>query len=239
MILFSEAMSADLFRHLIQVAGIASLEEARMLVECGVKYLGFPLRLSVHQEDLSEEEAARISRSLISPCQAVAITYQNNALEVAELSQFLDAGMVQLHGDIGVGQLSRLKSIRPDLQVIKSLIVGLYNPAQLRVMVRAMEPFVDAFITDTYDAVNGASGATGKIHDWEISRDLVAFSARPVILAGGLTPENVRQAILAVRPSGVDTHTGVEDACGKKDRDKVKRFVEQADLAFALIQGSC
>ncbi|MCS5571356.1 MAG: hypothetical protein NZ789_00350, partial [Pseudomonadales bacterium] len=163
-------MSADSFRHLIQVAGIASLEEARMLVECGVTYLGFPLRLPVHQEDLSEEETARISRSLIGPCQAVAITYQDDASEIAELCQFLDAGMVQLHGDIGVDQLSRLKSIRPDLQVIKSLIVGLYNPAQLRVMVRAMEPFVDAFITDTYDAVNGASGATGKTHDWEISR---------------------------------------------------------------------
>jgi phosphoribosylanthranilate isomerase len=60
-----------------------------------------------------------------------------------------------------------------------------------------------------------------------------------VILAGGLTPENVRQAILAVKPAGVDTHTGVEDTCGKKDRDKVKRFVEQAHSAFALIHRSC
>jgi phosphoribosylanthranilate isomerase len=232
-------MSADSFRPLIQVAGIASLEEARMLVECGVKYLGFPLRLPVHQEDLSEEEVVRILRSLVDPCQTVAITYQDEALEIAELSRFLDVGMVQLHGDIAVGQLSRLKLIRPDLQVVKSLIVGLYNPGQLRDMVRAMEPFVDAFITDTYDAVNGASGATGKTHDWEISRELLAFSARPVILAGGLTPENVRQAILAVKPAGVDTHTGVEDTFGKKDRDKVKRFVEQAHSAFALIHRSC
>ena len=232
-------MSSDSFRNLIQVAGIASLEEARMLVDCGVKYLGFPLHLPVHQEDLPEEEAARISRSLVDPCRAVAITYQDGASEIAELSRLLDAGMVQLHGDIAVGQLARLKLIRPDLQVVKSLIIGLYNLSQLCDMVRAMEPFVDAFITDTYDTVNGASGATGKTHDWEISRELVAFSARPVILAGGLTPVNVRQAILAVRPAGVDTHTGVEDVCGKKDGDKVNRFVEQADLAFALIHGSC
>jgi phosphoribosylanthranilate isomerase len=74
--------------------------------------------------------------------------------------------------------------------------------------VRRYEASVDSFITDTFDSVTGASGATGRVHDWEISRRLVASSARPLILAGGLNAGNVRQAIRTVRPAGVDVHTG-------------------------------
>jgi phosphoribosylanthranilate isomerase len=99
-------------------------------------------------------------------------------------------------------------------------------------MVRELAELVDAFITDTFDPATGASGATGKTHDWQISRRLVEISPQPVILAGGLTPDNVREAILAVQPAGVDCHTGVEDASGRKDADKVRRFVAEARAGF-------
>lgn len=92
--------------------------------------------------------------------------------------------------------------------------------------------WVDAFLLDTFDPVTGASGATGKIHDWGISRRLVEISTRPVILAGGLTPLNVRQAILMVRPAGVDVHSGVENHNGNKNRQRVKKFVSEAREAF-------
>jgi phosphoribosylanthranilate isomerase len=94
---------------------------------------------------------------------------------------------------------------------------------------------VDAFITDTFDPETGASGATGKTHDWEVSRKLVKMSARPVILAGGLNPANVRQAIYAVNPAGVDAHGGVEHPDGKKDRELVDTFVREATDAFASL----
>jgi len=69
-------------------------------------------------------------------------------------------------------------------------------------------------------------------HDWCISRRLVEISSRPVILAGGLTPANVAEAIAEVRPAGVDSHTGVEDASGAKSREKVARFVREAMEQF-------
>ena len=87
---------------------------------------------------------------------------------------------------------------------------------------------MDGFITDTYAPETGASGATGRTHDWAVSRRLVQLSPKPVILAGGLTPANVRQAIATVGPAGVDVHTGVEDASGRKDRGKVLAFVAAA-----------
>ena len=96
-----------------------------------------------------------------------------------------------------------------------------------------LAPLVDGFITDTYAPETGASGATGRTHDWTVSRGLVQLSPKPVILAGGLTPTNVRQAIAEVRPAGVDVHTGVEDASGRKDRAKVLAFVAESMAGFA------
>ena len=108
---------------------------------------------------------------------------------------------------------------------------------ELEAEVTAFAPHVDGFITDTFDPATGASGATGKTHDRAVSRRLVELSPRPVILAGGLTPENVGRAIRTVRPAGVDVHTGVEDRNGRKDPRRVRAFVAEAEEAFAALAG--
>ena len=69
-----------------------------------------------------------------------------------------------------------------------------------------------------------------------MSRRLVELAERPVILAGGLTPENVKRAIVEVRPAGVDSHTGVEDSTGRKSREKVQRFVLEANEGFEIVK---
>lgn len=216
----------------VQIAGIRDEAEAGLLVECGVDWLGFPLRLPVHAPDVSEGEAARIIRGIPFPARAVLITYLDDAGEIAAFARKLGVRIVQLHGDIGVAALERLKTIDPELSIVKSLVVGRSDVAGLEAGLRVLSPFADAFITDTFDPASGAWGATGKTHDWEISRRLVEVSPRPVILAGGLTPENVAEAIRRVRPAGVDSHTGVEDASGRKSRDRVIRFVAKAREAF-------
>src|SRR5438034_3926177 len=90
-------------------------------------------------------------------------------------------------------------------------------------------------ITDTYTPATGAKGATGMVHDWDVSAELVRLSPRPLMLAGGLGPDNVAEAIERVRPAAVDAHTNLEDASGRKDRLKVRRFVAEARRAFAGI----
>jgi len=112
------------------------------------------------------------------------------------------ASIIQIHGDIPVREMSRLRKINPNFTVIKSLIVKQENRDALLSAVERWAPWVDVFITDPYDPLTGASGATGKTHDWEVSRVLVARSLKPVILAGGLNPDNVAPAIRAVRPWG-------------------------------------
>lgn len=211
-----------------------------MLTAAGVDWLGFPLRLAVHAPDLSEDDAAAIVRTLRPPHAAVLITYLDRAAEVVELCRRLGVRRVQLHGPVPVAELAAIKARDPGLLVIKSLVVRAASPADappalmaLERELRAASPHVDAFITDTYDPATGASGATGKTHDWEVSRRLVALSPRPVLLAGGLVPGNVARAIHAVRPAGVDAHTGVEGPDGRKDPARVRAFVIAARAAFA------
>ncbi|MFA5805981.1 MAG: phosphoribosylanthranilate isomerase [Melioribacteraceae bacterium] len=222
-------------KDLIQIAGVIDKEEAIMLMNAGIDYLGFPHRLTVHKEDLTEDEAVDVINIIFPPHRAVLITYLNKAEEIIKLCTKLNVKIVQLHGKISKEELERTKLLQPDLEIIKSLVVAENNYSELERTVEALSTFVDAFITDTFDPATGAEGATGKTHDWSISRKLVEISSKPVIIAGGLNHTNVKQAILEINPAGVDVHTGVEFKDGRKDYDLVKRFVKESKEGFALI----
>ena len=163
---------------LIQVAGIIDATEAQMLIDCGVHYLGFPLRLAVHQEDLSEEAAAAIIRSLQPPTCGVLITYLDQAQEIASLCQNLGALTVQLHGEVTTETLAQLKALAPELQIIKSLIVHENNLAGLTALVGELAPYVDTFITDTCDPATGRRGADPLPRRWSRPRRYYGYRVR-------------------------------------------------------------
>jgi phosphoribosylanthranilate isomerase len=220
---------------LIQIAGIIDEAEARLLLDCGVDQIGFPLRVALHREDILEEEAAHIIHHLHAHERTILITYLNRAEEIIDLAGKIGVRKVQLHSEIPLDEMAGLKELAPGIYLIKSLIVKNDNLAQLEKLVMDYSSWTDAFITDTYDPQTGLTGATGKIHNWDISRQLCELSPLPVILAGGLNPANVHEAVLRVRPSGVDTHTGVEDRDGRKNPELVRAFVKQARDAFAVL----
>jgi len=217
---------------LIHVAGVIDLAEAKMLIDCGVQYLGFPLLLSYHREDLRADEAAAIVARLREQVSFFLITYLDTAPAIIELCRKLGVSMVQLHGEVSAAEMKVLREAWPQLRIVKSLIVRGDNYDALAGEVARFAPVVDAFITDTYDPSTGASGATGKTHDWGVSRKLVELSAKPVILAGGLNADNVGEAIRVVRPAGVDVHTGIEGPDGRKRRGLTQRFVAAARAGF-------
>jgi phosphoribosylanthranilate isomerase len=223
---------------IVQIAGIRSPAEARMILGEGADWLGFPLRLEHHVEDLPDKEVAALIASVGIGDRAVLITYLERAADILALAGELGCRRVQLHGDIAAEETRRLRETGAGLFLIKSLIVRPGDPDELLGRIREFAPLVDAFITDTWDPQTGARGATGKTHDWDASRRIVEESARPVILAGGLTPENVARAIERVRPAGVDAHTGVEAPDGMKDPALVGAFVGEARRAFALLKGN-
>ncbi len=217
----------------IQVAGIKSYQEAQMLIDCGIKYLGFPMVLDYHNPDLDKYEAKEVISRIGKKANPVLITYQQEAMDVLDLASYLDIKIIQFHGNISPVEISKVKATG-NFTVIKSLIIN-NNIDEIIANIDEYESCADFFITDTYDPLTGASGATGKTHDWGISRVAVDHSSKPVILAGGLNPENVYDAVKFVKPFGVDSHTGLEDKSGDKSSELVMDFTRNALKAFREI----
>jgi phosphoribosylanthranilate isomerase len=224
-------------RGVVQVAGIHDKAEADMLAEEGVDWLGLPLRLPKYNEDISEGDAAAVIASIQPPHAGVLISYMTIASEVKAFCDVLGVRTVQLHGDVETSELRALKKLDPDLYVLKSLVVKERNAEELLKIVDDAAEWVDMFITDTFNPATGAKGATALTHDWNVSAELVCRSPRPLMMAGGLTPENVAAAIEKVRPAAVDAHSCLEDASGRKDRDKVRKFVAESRAAFERVPG--
>lgn len=218
-------------KRIVQVAGITDEETARMLIECGVIYFGFPLRVPEHSLSIPEEKAREIIATLPGYAVPVVITYIDNAEETAEFCDYLGVKGVQVHGDMPAGEFQLLWEMRPDLLITKSLVIGRTDFDRTLEEMRIYSKWADLFITDTYDPSTGRCGATGIAHDWELSKKIVELSPRPVILAGGLNPSNVRAAINEVGAAGVDAHTGL-DRNGRKDPDLVRAFISEAMKGF-------
>lgn len=214
---------------MIQIAGVIDQAEADLMIDCGVKFIGFPLRLPINKEDLSEDDARKIILTFPPDVNAMLITYLDKAKDVLELSEFLGTFYIQLHGDLSAEELLILKRKNKQLKIIKSIVIG---KDDIEYSLKTFSNIADFFITDTFDPKSGASGATGKTHDWDVSKSIVEKSPLPVILAGGLNHKNVAEAIKLVKPFGVDVHTGVENDSGRKSRELLIKFVSEAQKAF-------
>ncbi len=215
----------------MQIAGVSSLDEALACERAGADALGFTLRLpdGVH-DGLTERKARDIVAALPPFVSTVAITYVDNAREAVELCRYLGVSTLQLHGPFPTSDIPLLRAGLPHLRIIRAVhVIDEKSVDRAREIARR----VDAIILDTYDAETERHGATGKTHDWEISREIVAQSRVPVILAGGLTPGNVGAAIQTVGPWGVDVHTGVEEEDGRRSFEKIRAFIANAKSAVA------
>lgn len=221
---------------MIQIAGVIDLDEALMLAELGVDYVGFPLRLKDGREDITEEYARLIIGNISNKTTPVLITYMDDSKEITDLCKYLNVKFIQLHGKIKLFEVRLIKKFLPDIKITKSLVVKEDNFEELSSEIIIYSNHIDFFITDTFDPETGRSGATGKTHNWETSRKLVDLSPRPLILAGGLNPDNVFKAIIKVKPAGVDSHTGVEDPAGRKNPELVNKFVIEAGRGFNYLR---
>ena len=217
----------------IQIAGVSSLDEAMLCTQIGVDALGFTLEVpgGIHDE-LTWDKAAYIIQRLPRTILAVVITYLKSFEDMSRLIQAVSPRAVQFHGGIGENQVAVFKRKCPTIKTIGRVTVsGEDSIAQAACF---CAPLWDAIILDSMDPITGRLGATGITHDWSLSSRIVNTASVPVILAGGLTPDNVVEAILTVRPSGVDTHTGIEDGDGSRNFEKIKAFTRAALDAFKI-----
>ena len=200
----------------VKICGLTRLEDARLAVELGVHALGFNF-YDKSPRCITPADAWKIIRKLPALVSTVGIFVNWDAASVVALAKSLQLSAVQLHGDESTAVTAACARHIP---VIKAFRAGTkFSAAQIRAHAAASSFLLDAATPDT----NSASfGGSGRLADWELAKRLAA--KYPVLLAGGLTPENVAEAILAVRPYAVDVASGVESSPGKKDPAKLRAF---------------
>lgn len=219
----------------IQIAGISTLEDALAVERAGADAIGFTVGLPRGPHNGLDEWAARdIIKALPPFIVPTLITYQDLAVEVIALCRTMGVFTVQLHGGAEAAQIERMRESIPGLKVV--LPVHVTGPEAVDCALDT-ESLCDAIILDSHDQKTGRTGATGMVHDWAVSAEIVRRCAKPVILAGGLTPENVGEAIRMVRPWAVDVHTGVERPDGTTDHARVSAFVKAVREASASASG--
>jgi phosphoribosylanthranilate isomerase len=214
----------------VQIAGISTLEDALAVERAGADAIGFTLGLPDGPHNgLDAHRARAIIRALPPLVTPVLITYYTTAAAVVPLCRFLGLSTVQLHARPDPAEVAAIRAALPGIKVILAVSV---TGEEAVAEALALAPHADALILDSYDPATGRRGATGRTHDWSISRRIAERVPVPVMLAGGLTPDNVAEAIRQVRPWAVDTHTGVERPDGSTDHERVRAFVRAARRAF-------
>ncbi|MCA1961410.1 MAG: phosphoribosylanthranilate isomerase [Desulfomonile sp.] len=219
----------------IQVAGVSTLAEAVFCHDVGVDAVGFTLELPTGIHDgLTADKARDIISRMPGDLMPVLITYLQSADAAIGLTKFIKARAVQFHGGIKDDELAVFRGHCPYVKTIGRVTVT--GESAILDGERFMPLLWDAVILDSFDPATGRRGATGLTHDWSVSARIVKRAAVPVILAGGLTPENVGEAIAKVRPDGVDVHSGVENPDGSRSFRKIRRFAQAAREARLILR---
>lgn len=205
----------------IKICGITNLEDAKKATESGADAIGF-IFVESSPRKILPQSAAGIIDKLPKEIFKVGV-FANQKIE--EIKATLDGckiDAIQFHGDETPEFCNEFSSFK----IIKAFRVKDKTSQDEAKDYKKVDAFLlDAFSKDTL-------GGTGKVFDWNIARDFIKSCEKPVILSGGLTSENIIDAIKTVRPYAVDVSSGVESTPGKKDYRLLGEFIEKAKSAF-------
>ncbi len=217
----------------VKICGITSIDDALAAADAGADAIG----LNFFRESrrfVDAEIARRIVAALPSAVLKVGVFVNHSTSEIAEMIDEVNINVVQLHGDEPQDLIARLPQ---DVRVVRSCrgsADGFEKLSRSLEHGRLLGRLPHAVLIDADSPTD--FGGTAQLADWQlIAQRRVALAGLPLILAGGLTPNNVSAAIVAVRPSGVDVASGVERQPGMKDHDLMAKFVAAAREAFERV----
>ena len=207
-----------------KVCGITRETDLRAAVDAGADAVGIICDVPVDTpREVSPERAAELAAAVPPFVTSVLVTMPESAAAGADLVDSVGPDAVQEHGDLSPAAVGDLRD-GVDADVIKS--VDAAEPERAA----EYDGVADALLVDSVDAAGG--GGTGETHDWERTREATADLDAPLVLAGGLTPGNVAEAVRTVDPFAVDVASGVEASGGVKDHEAVRAFVRNATSAW-------
>lgn len=208
----------------VKFCGNQSSED--IIATSGADAQGFIVMANSNRE-LDVETAALLMGQVPLFNAAVLVTMMTDPLWVSDLVEMLEPNAVQVHAELTPLQIDRIRrAIGPNLPFYAVLGIDDEQPEQSREQAhRLADTALDGLLLDS--RVAGQMGGTGQPHRWDISARIVEdLTSFPIILAGGLTPENVAEAIDIVNPYAVDVSSGIETD-GKKDFEKASLFLER------------
>jgi phosphoribosylanthranilate isomerase len=216
---------------LVQIFEVQTAEEAAGLARLGVDHIGVLVGDGSFPRELSISQTNAIFAAVPAGHKRVALSLAANLEEVIRVVEETGPDIVQVQAEIdnfSVAITRALKARFPQIPIMRAIPVIDEESVEVA---RSYRGVADFLLLDSYDRGTRQFGALGRTHDWNLSRRIVDEVGIPVILAGGLSPENVVAAIHAVRPAGVDSKTRTDRPDGRgKDLEKVEAFVAAAKL---------
>ncbi len=202
-----------------KICGIRDPGARDAAVASGADAVGFVVEIPRSRRSIGRKEAKSLIRGLPPFVSSVVVMEPKSAAEAASIALDTGADVLQVNGTLAAEDLSTLREM-----VAARLVATVPAVPGALEEVRRIAEVADALLVDSQEG--GKLGGTGAVHDWNLSADLVEAVGAPVILAGGLSPENVAEAIRAVGPYAVDVSTGVETE-GRKDPAKIAAFLRE------------
>lgn len=206
----------------VKICGITSRKDLLTSVEAGADALGFVVDAPRSPRNLTLNKAKKLMKATPIFVETVAVTVPEDPSHIEKIYEELNPDVIQVHGS---GHMhNKIRERLPDAHFIGAVQVK--SNLTIDTVVEAADMF-DAILLDSY--FPSGYGGTGKTHNWELSRRVrEAIYPKPLILAGGLKPENVKEAVCVVKPYAVDVSSGVESCPGIKDRKRVFEFIKNA-----------
>ena len=215
----------EIQRMFVKICGITQVEQGRAIADAMLRHglagqcaIGF-ICVTQSKRYVSAEQIRPIVLALPKQVQAIGVFVDENAERVRDIARQSGLSGVQLHGDESVDYCLALRELLPTTKFIKALRL---RQASDLVRLATYRDVVDTYLIDAYHPQQ--AGGTGQKADWTLLHDF--RPQRPWLLAGGLTPENVGEAIAAIAPDGVDLSSGVEVQPGIKDLAKVEQLLQ-------------
>ncbi|MGV3561202.1 phosphoribosylanthranilate isomerase [Larkinella arboricola] len=209
----------------VKICCISSVEEARMAIAAGASALGLVGKMPSGPGIIGDELIQTIAKTVPPPIATFLLTSEPTAEAVIEHQRRVQTNTVQLVDALPTGSYRVLRAALPGIKLVQ--VIHVLDELSIDEALASAEE-VDALLLDSGNPKLAVKelGGTGRRHDWKLSRRIVEQSRVPVFLAGGLKPENVREAIDTVQPFGLDLCSSVRTN-GKLDPQKLENFFSQ------------
>lgn len=207
-----------------KICCIKSVDEARLALAHGASALGLVSEMPSGPGTIPEEKIAEIVAALDPAVETFLLTSQHDPERIVAQQRRTGVSTLQLCDALPAGAHEQLRRELPGVSLVQ--VVHVRDPSSIEEAI-TLSPHCDSLLLDSGDTSLAVKelGGTGRVHDWSISRAIVEQAGVPVYLAGGLRPENVREAVERVGPHGVDLCTGVRTD-GRLDAEKLRSFFD-------------